>query len=257
MYAARLLWDPPLPGPLNMARDEALLEACHDSDTPAVLRFYSWRPATVSLGYFQEIEDFDRLAPPAGSLSVVRRTTGGGAILHDLEVTYSIILPLSHPLVNNRPNDLYKLAHTAIIQCVGPRARMLGKGTSACDASAHRGPFFCFARRHDLDVVLNDPAGPGGVSKLAGSAQRRTPTAILQHGSIMLASRYPQQPVAAWSDLGGPADYQEAVELLVSAFERTLNLSLNASAWQAGELAAAERLQLRYAGAAWTRSRQR
>jgi lipoyl(octanoyl) transferase len=258
MTKARFLLDSALPGPANMARDEALLQACRDGGASPVLRFYAWSPATISLGYFQDYAEYERLPPPAGTMAVVRRTTGGGAILHDLELTYSIVLPSDHHLVKGRPEQLYALAHRAIIAAIGHDVRMLGCDNSACDSSSQRGPFFCFARRHGLDVVVAGGNGPGGFSKIAGSAQRRTATAILQHGSIMLDTRYRQQPVATWSALAGiPIGFAQAAEFLLPGFGRALGVSLEASSWKREELEAAEAIEPRYAGAAWTVNRQR
>ena len=256
MNRVRLLVDPPHAGPVNMARDEALLQACAANDTPT-LRLYSWNPPTISVGYFQDYAEYEGLEPPAGNLAVVRRTTGGGAILHDLEVTYSLVIPLEHPLVRGRPNELYRLAHRAIIQAIGGPARMLGEGGGRCDESSHRGPFFCFARRHDFDVVIPDPKGPGGHSKIAGSAQRRTSVAILQHGSVILDSRFDQQPVATWNSLGGPIDFNGALARLVPAFESALQLSLHPDDWRGSELAKTRSIESRYAGRAWTVERDR
>jgi lipoate-protein ligase A len=258
MEKARFLIDPALPGPVNMARDEALLRSCAEPEAAPILRFYAWSPATISLGYFQDYAEYEQLPPPAGALAVVRRTTGGGAILHDLELTYSIVTRLDHPLVAGRPNRLYELAHQAVITAVGPRTQMLGCDNSACDSSAQRGPFFCFARRHGLDVVVADGKGPKGFSKIAGSAQRRTADAILQHGSIMLDTRYPQQPVATWSDLvGRRIEFIEAAELLIPAFEHVFGSSFESSSWRDEELQAAQSIEPRYAGPAWTIHRQR
>ena len=287
MVAARLLIDPPMPGAINMARDEAPLQACVDPNTRPVVRFYAWDPATVSLGFFQDYAEYQRLSPPAGDLPVVRRTTGGGAILHDMELTYSIVIPLKHPLVAGRPNDLYTLAHKAIIAAIGHGVRMLGDarkadpGTSAVvnpqssivnRQSAQRGPFFCFARRHGLDVVVDEPrtsvraarqapTASSAVSKVAGSAQRRSRTAILQHGSIMLAARYRQQPVATWSQLEGrlsdSVQFDEAAARLRPAFEEALGMRFSECAWQTEELAAAAAIERQYAGEAWTVHRKR
>ncbi len=257
MNAVRLLIDPPLPGAVNMARDEALLDACRLADTPPVLRFYAWQTATVSLGYFQEFGEFERLEPPAGKLPVVRRTTGGGAILHDLEVTYSIVMPLAHPLIVGRPHALYRLAHAAILGAIDPRLRLHGKGSDACGTSSQRGPFFCFARRHDLDLVIDDSSSPDGVSKIAGSAQRRTTSAVLQHGSIILDSRFAQHPVATWKQVTGAMDFGGAVHLLIPAFEKALSASLSRSEWLVEEQCAADRIQSRYEGTAWTVHRRR
>ncbi len=253
----RLLIDPPLAGPENMARDEALLAESASPAAAPVLRFYAWSPPTISLGYFQDYAEYQTLPPPAGGLAVVRRTTGGGAILHDLEVTYSITMPLDHPLIRGRPQRLYELAHEAIIAGVGGPARLLGCDHHACDASPRRGPFFCFARRHGLDVVVDDPAGPGGVSKVAGSAQRRTTRAVLQHGSIILDGRYEQQRVATWSGIAGPIGFDAAVERLIPGFERAFAEKLLAATWRQEELGTAEGFASRYSGADWNEQRIR
>ncbi|MFH1419717.1 MAG: hypothetical protein ABII12_15705 [Planctomycetota bacterium] len=287
MGAARLIIDEPLAGPLNMARDEALLETCTGHGAPPVLRMYAWSPPTISLGYFQDYAEYENLAPPAGKLAVVRRTTGGGAILHDLEVTYSLTVPVEHPLVADRPNHLYTLAHEAVIAAIGHGVHLLGTDSDACDGSARRGPFFCFARRHGLDVVVDAPCVGDdqlrekedeprasaraasrthgdpeierhAVAKIAGSAQRRTKQAILQHGSIMLGSRYAQQPVATWSDLAGKSiDFSLAAAHLIPAFEHRLGVSFAKESWHAAELEAADEIGVRYAGADWTIRRQR
>lgn len=258
MKIARLIVDPPLAGPVNMGRDEALLDACRNEDVAPVLRFYAWNPPTISLGYFQEYAEYQALEGPVAGLDVVRRTTGGGAILHDLEITYSLTIPIDHPLVHRKPNRLYELAHEAIIAAVGNGVRMLGCDNSACDASAQRGPFFCFARRHGLDVVLEDGRGPMGISKFAGSAQRRTQTAILQHGSIMLDSRYDQQPTATWKQAEGrDVSFDDATRRLTPAFAESLELSFDVGEFSAAELDAAEEFAQRYAGSAWTIERKR
>lgn len=256
MVAARLLIDGPLSGPQNMGRDEALLESCN-SNGPVTLRFYQWSRPTISLGYFQDFADYERLVPPAGGLPVVRRTTGGGAILHDLEVTYSIAFPMDHPLVAGRPNELYVLAHRAIISAVGNGAQMATCRGLPCAEFGQRGPFFCFARRHALDVLVTDRNGIGGYSKLAGSAQRRTRRAILQHGSIILDSRFAQHPVATWSGLAGGIGFDEAIRRLVPSFEGQLGISLMRCDWTEQELAAAGRLEAKYAGEDWTKHRRR
>ncbi len=254
----RLLLDDPLPGAANMGRDEALLRAFeHTGGGVPVLRFYGWNPPTISLGYFQEYAEFESLAPPAGDLDVVRRTTGGGAILHDLEVTYSLTMPLDHPLIVNRPNRLYELAHNAVMLAIGGDVRLHGCGHGSCDSSAQRGPFFCFARRHALDVVVADGLGPEGVSKIAGSAQRRTRCAVLQHGSIILDSRFTQQPTARWRDLDPRIDFERAAARLRNGFEEVFERPARESAWRPDELAAAAMYESQYAGDDWTRLRKR
>lgn len=257
MDTARLLIDPPMDGPSNMARDEALLRACVDPDGGLVTRFYAWSPPAISLGYFQEYSEYENLPAPAGELPVVRRTTGGGAILHDREVTYSIVIPINHPLVRGRPNHLYEVAHGAIIDAVGHGATLFGNGREGGAESARRGPFFCFERRHALDVGLPDPNAPSGFAKIAGSAQRRTPTAILQHGSVIIESRFSQQACATWTGVEPDIDFERALQRLADAFARRLGVAARRTEWDEDLLRAARRLETRYTGAAWTVRRER
>ena len=241
----RLLSDQPLPGAVNMTRDEALLTRVGEGVSPATLRLYQWAAPTVSLGYFQRFAEYEALPPPAGGLAVVRRLTGGGAILHDLELTYSLALPIDHRLLSEGHNRIYEFAHDAVRAALlelGVRAEACGRSD---DSTPTRGPFFCFARRHCFDVVLDQ-------DKLAGSAQRRTRRAVLQHGSIILASRFDQQPSARFE-----AEYGVALAHVRAAFPRALSNitgeSNSEGAWSPEELHAAEGLLLKYAGVEWTR----
>jgi lipoate-protein ligase A len=192
--AVRVIHDGAHGGPVNMARDEALFAALAAGDAPPTLRFYTWANPTISLGYFQKYADYAALPAPAGELPVVRRPTGGGAILHDRELTYALAVPTGHVLLSAGPNCLYERMHAALIAVLaGLGARGVPSGISD-DSGPARGPFFCFARRHKYDVLLAD-------AKLAGSAQRRSPRAVLQHGSIVLANRFAQHPVAVATEL--------------------------------------------------------
>jgi hypothetical protein len=99
----RLIIDPPQNGAWNMAVDEALLlDAIEDGS--ATLRFYQWSEPTLSLGYFQRYADRNQ-HHASRNCAIVRRQSGGGAILHDRELTYSLVLPPGHPLGRN-PNGL-------------------------------------------------------------------------------------------------------------------------------------------------------
>ncbi len=216
-----------------------------EGDSPSTLRIYQWDPPTISLGYFQHFADYLALPPPAGELPVVRRLTGGGAILHDLELTYSITLPTSHPLLARRPSRLYELAHDAVIAALAELGLRTGRGGTSDDSGAAKGPFFCFQRRHSYDVLLRD-------GKIAGSAQRRTKSAVLQHGSIVLGNRYPQQPTAAAAQ-----PFDEAIQTvrrrITEAFARVTDIPLEPGAWTKRELNLAAALGDKYAGDAWTR----
>src|SRR5688500_7762020 len=104
--------DPPARGSWNMALDEALLHRAAEG-APAVLRFYEWQEPTLSLGYFQRYADWVCHSASAGC-AVVRRATGGGAILHDRELTYSCVLPPGHSL-GRHAADLYNAIHDSIV----------------------------------------------------------------------------------------------------------------------------------------------
>lgn len=160
-----------------MAVDEALVGSANRAGQGGVIRFYQWRPATISLGYFQHLRD---RKSHAGSLNcpVVRRSTGGGAIIHDRELTYSLTLPVRRH-VDAGLRDHYLAFHQALIDSLrdfGVRARLCESRRRAI--SQHE-PFLCFLRRTDGDVLI-------GETKIAGSAQRRHRRSLLQHGSILL-----------------------------------------------------------------------
>jgi lipoyl(octanoyl) transferase len=160
-------------GVWNMAFDEFLLRQALDQNQAAV-RIYGWETATVSLGYFQK--DNREVDARLTELPIVRRLSGGGAILHHHEITYSIALPKSHGLTNN-PGQLYRVAHDVIVD------HLIAANVSAQYRGEveHRNddPFLCFARQDPNDLVINN-------TKIVGSAQRRRRGAILQHGSILL-----------------------------------------------------------------------
>ncbi|MCH8913402.1 MAG: lipoate--protein ligase family protein [Planctomycetes bacterium] len=241
----RLLIDSPADGVTNMGRDEALLVGVGEGASPPTMRFYKWDPPTISLGYFQSYSEYESLAPPVGDLAVVRRTTGGGAILHDREWTYSMALPTSHPLVQAGATQLYDLVHAALIDTLALLGVRAERGLLSDGSSAGRGPFFCFDRRHCTDVLLDG-------DKLAGSAQRRTKTAILQHGSIILANRYDQHHVAA---ITNHVDLEDDALLtpFVDALEQRLGVTFEEGEWSADELARADEFAAKYGGEEWTR----
>lgn len=192
----------------NMAIDRALLRA---GDSPAI-RLYAWAPPAVSLGWFQrdvDLEPFRR-----AGYEVVRRMTGGGAVVHHHEITYAVLLPTSHPAVAKRSTiETYAAIHAPI------RAALAGLGIptevrEGASASACAEPALCFERASPLDVLW---AG----RKIVGSAQRRSPDRLLQHGSIILAPNPLQEDQPALTgDDGRPLDPRRLAALLRAAFER-------------------------------------
>lgn len=241
----RVLHDAPLAGTVNMARDEALMLRVGDGVSPSTLRLYQWESPTISLGYFQHYSDYAALPPPAGRLAVVRRLTGGGAILHDLELTYSLTLPAGHRLLSHGAGRLYEVAHDAVIEALtslGIRGTRCG---ATDDSTPTRGPFFCFSRRHSFDVLV-------GAAKIAGSAQRRTRTGVLQHGSIILANRFDQQ-TSARPELAFADGIHHLRTVLVGHLAQFTGETFAADGWSPAELHAVEPLIEKYAGDEWTK----
>ncbi len=195
IFPCRLIVDPPQSGAWNMAVDEALLSEAATKGI-ASLRFYEWIEPTLSLGYFQKYTDRAQ-HPASASAAIVRRQSGGGAIIHDRELTYSIALPRNHPLAADT-QGLYNAVHEVIA------ATIRGQMSASCDPTAIQlfpknsleqsgaEPFLCFQRRARGDIVFCDPdtknsaVGHMRDDKIVGSAQRRNRGAVLQHGSILL-----------------------------------------------------------------------
>jgi lipoate-protein ligase A len=166
----------------NMALDEALLLMHEAGAAPPTLRVYGWCQPTLSLGYAQNArQEVDLVACQAQGVAVVRRPTGGRAVLHDQEVTYSVVMPLSLPDGSHTITEHYRcigLALVAALQALGLPARLARPQVRAAPTRALASPA-CFAAlsRYELSV-----AG----KKMVGSAQKRAQRALLQHGSIPL-----------------------------------------------------------------------
>jgi lipoate-protein ligase A len=185
--SSRLIDHAPGSGAWNMAIDEVLLESAATQGV-ATLRFYRWSEPTLSLGYFQSLAD-RRQHLGSGNCPIVRRTSGGGAIVHDHELTYSLAVPES--FLNRRsPTVLYDALHDTLVETLsswGIHAHKHQPGLAggcaagAMDAPARprHDPFLCFSRRACGDVLVDR-------FKICGSAQRRHRGAILQHGSVLL-----------------------------------------------------------------------
>jgi lipoate-protein ligase A len=225
-----------------------------------MLRFYQWSEPTLSLGYFQRSADRHK-HEASRHCSVVRRQTGGGAILHDRELTYSIALPARHPLAR-QAQDLYAAVHDAFIATIhtllpsSPPRWMLIRREKLSILPAADDPFLCFQRQAPGDVLLV-PEGTAGPWKILGSAQRRHRGAVLQHGSLLL-ERSPAAPeLPGLRDLTGVA--LEPRQLAVAASDHlaaALNLRLADSLFPPeSQSIAAELANRKYGGLAWTNRR--
>jgi lipoate-protein ligase A len=179
-----LIIDAPAPGAENMRRDLELLDACARGDIPRAVRLYGFAPACLSLGRMQPIDDVDLDACARDGVDVVRRPSGGRAVLHDQEVTYSVVCRSTDPVFGGRVLESCSRIHVAVsagLEVLG--VRTIARGIPADlrrDAREGAAVADCFARpaAHELLDVQG--------RKLVGSAQARRAGALLQHGSVLL-----------------------------------------------------------------------
>lgn len=229
----RVVVDGPASGSWNMSVDEALLQALRQGLSPITLRFYRWEPATVSLGYFQPAEDVNLQAVRQLGLGLVRRPTGGRAILHDDELTYSIVLPAAAVPGGRSLGRSYRQISAALLAGLvrlGLQARMGNEQTDRDNL-----PSACFALSTRADLTA---AG----HKIIGSAQMRRDGFILQHGSIPLTldrdkharvfatkeeAEKLQAKAAGLADvLGRRPSWDELIEALIAGFAEVFHTEL-------------------------------
>jgi len=235
--------DPPLDGPTNMARDEHLLYAA--DVRPAALRIYAWDPPTISLGYFQRFAAVAELPDEVRHLALVRRLTGGGAILHDREVTYCLALDDALPAARQGPIALYRAVHDAWRVALGPLAANVELAPPEFPLPTPRtGPFFCFEKPGQTDLMR-------GGGKLLGSAQRRIPGRVLQHGSLLLGQRFAAHPGVHLGD-PPPEHVEAAVRNFIAEIANRLGLAVHPAAWTPGREADIAARRTRYISPEWT-----
>lgn len=172
-----------------MAVDEALAESA-SRDGTATLRFYQWSEPTLSLGYFQAASAREQHLP-SRDCPLVRRSSGGGAIVHDRELTYSLAIPIDDRLLE-RAEKWYDGVHQTLVHFLEDRKIPAKLCCRSSSLSKQEQPFLCFERHSCGDVLLR-MSDNSGLIKIAGSAQRRLRKSLLQHGSVLLAAS-PQAP---------------------------------------------------------------
>lgn len=264
MTAFRLLVTEPLDGALNMALDEALLLGRLGGDAPPTLRFFAWQPPTISLGYGQALDHrIDLAAAIELGIGLVRRPTGGSAILHegpDLELTYSVVATAGDFEGAAGLLETYRWIGAALaagIRRLGAPVEMVPVQPS--DPTAM--PTFCFARTGSYELEI---AG----LKVVGSAQRRQGAGFLQHGAVMLGAAperlrrlFPAErdPLAGMTTLEAvlhrrPA-FAETVTALADGFREAHGLDLAPGGLAAREIEMAEALvREKYGTDRWTRA---
>ncbi len=215
MIDCRLLIDPPSAGAWNMAVDEWLWDWAGRTGQWC-LRFYRWDQPTLSLGYFQKYEDRWQ-HPSSVSCASVRRISGGGAIVHDVEWTYSLAVPWTRPAVHGRraspdkcpvptrsagwgrnmPHQgFYEVVHGTIVDLLADFDTVAKIHSGDAENRSSPPAFLCFQRRSPGDVLV-------GSHKVAGSAQRRSALALLQHGSLLLARSVAAPELPGLAELTG------------------------------------------------------
>jgi lipoate-protein ligase A len=255
----RLLRHPPADGAWNMAVDEALAASVGEGSSPPTLRLYGWQPPTLSLGYLQPAA---ALLPACRAMGIplVRRPTGGRAVLHHQERTYSLALPWAPPWSLRSVPERFRVLAGGLI---AGQAR-LGVEAGLADAresgaAPGRAEAACFRARR-LPAILC------GGRKLAGAAERRFPTALLQHGSLLLRfdaglhrAVFPAWPSperqVVWLEavLGRLPEPERLDAALAAGWEAALGLPCRPGHLTAAEAAAARRLAAeRYGDPAWT-----
>jgi len=276
----RFLESPVLRGAVNMACDQALFESVQDGGAP-VLRFYRWAPACLSLGRNQVVADPEAVAraTSARGFDLVRRVTGGAAVLHDRELTYSAAVPVG---VLGSPRETYLAINRALVAGLrrlgvaaevaggtlgGRSAGAGGRGGGAAGAAplvAWDNP--CFQAPAPGEVVV------GGL-KLVGSAQRCERRTLLQHGSILLAGDQgvvadclAGEPVGArggrataatgFTTLSALLDplptHAELVAAIAAGLETTLGLELRPDGLTRAEESRIETLTAQFESPGWT-----
>ena len=248
METWRLITDGPAEGSWNMAVDEALLYLAQAGARTPILRFYSWSQPTLTIGRLQKTGDGLNLGHIAAmGIPVVRRVTGGRALLHWREVTYSMVIPSSSAAFGSM-RQVYSLAAGAIGRALGEMGvavdrPMDGDGGYALSSA-------CLATRTGFEISA-------GGRKVAACAQRRLKNAVMQHGSIFLSIPWDLHlNCFLWRDederkktAGGMAGLEEMApgisaealtRRITAAFEETVSIRLEPSSLDGAEGAAAE-----------------
>lgn len=258
----RLLHSGPSDGATNMAVDEAILRAVAAGLAPPTLRFYAWDPPCLSLGRAQPVADADLCAVRTAGFDLVRRPTGGRAILHVDELTYSVVAPQTEPRVAGGIVESYRRLSRGLVRGlellnmtgIDAVSRVENRGSG-------KGPV-CFEVPSDYEITA-------GGRKLTGSAQMRTQSVVLQHGSLplfgdiaricsLLASfpaptRVRSRAATVLDVLGRPVNWGEAATALAEGFVQELHLDLVPGVLTDAERAWTDDLRAsKYASTEWT-----
>lgn len=263
----------PRSGAANMAVDQAIAVACAAGDSPSTLRFYQWQPPAVSLGRHQPLADINLAACQMRGYDIVRRSTGGRAILHTDELTYSVAAPSGEPRVRGGVMDAYLRLSNALVAGL----HILGLEVDKAAGDVRAGPDVsaaCFEVPSAYEITASG-------RKLLGSAQSRRARYVLQHGSLPLRgdvtrlvdvlaltterANVLRKQLAAravtWAQALGLADSAPQVQFasvargLADGFRTTLNIEFKPGELTPSELRESARLiREQYGNPEWTES---
>lgn len=175
-----LIYDSPMIGARNMAIDEYLLTAVSQREMLPTLRFYAWNPPCLSLGYGQKSDDIDKVRIKEMGWDITRRLTGGRAILHTQELTYSLALPNDHSIAKGGIIESYQRISQALLHGMDSLGVQSQADKRADDVDLKNLGAVCFEMASHYEITAPDHR------KLIGSAQVRRKYGLLQHGTIPL-----------------------------------------------------------------------
>jgi lipoyl(octanoyl) transferase len=264
----RLLITPPAHGAWNMAVDESILEHIGRGESVPTLRLYAWNPPCLSLGHAQPFSDVDINRLKQRGWEVVRRATGGRAILHTDELTYAVIAPSSEPRVEGSVLESYnRLAQALLLAVKNLEIPVEVKEGVTQDGILRNNPV-CFEVPSTYEITVNG-------KKLIGSAQARKKEGVLQHGSLPLTGdltricqalvfedesarveasrRLLERATTVESALGVGISWEKAAQAFVHAFEAQLGLSFESGKLSESESKRTEELvKEKYGHPSWT-----
>ena len=251
----RIILDPLSDGILNMATDKAILMTCNEGKSPATLRLYGWQRPTLSIGYSQDISrNIDVGSCEQKNIPIVRRFTGGRALLHQFELTYCVVAPIPHPAFPGSLRGAFEKISQAILKSLEiggiGGAEVAGKKSGVSSGESGRSPA-CFSMANHCEITVRG-------RKLVGSAQRRLNSSFLQHGSVIIdmdpqlihgllkySSEIENQKVLESLNtntttlnqiLQGDIEYDEVILWFLKGFQKSLQ-----GDWKKGELTQQER----------------
>lgn len=287
----RLIVDPPLDGATNMARDEALLILHARGETPPTLRLYQWSPRCLSLGRFQRSGEIDRARCKTEGVQVIRRPSGGRALLHDAELTYAVVTSENSALGGSIAASYCQISKGLLagMERLGVAAELTNdtrsrgegakgrRGEKAQDSS-FQSPAYQLSsqpsvlsplQRTNSAACYDAPAAYEAVfdgRKLIGSAQRRQHGALLQHGAVpftphaerlcALLHRPPpdlaERMVTLSEALERHIDFEEVADAVIAGCAEAWQTTFEPGVWGEHELALAEELCAAYKDDMWT-----